>query len=270
MGQVISNAITRAATSPFTLIGSMFGGGGEELGLQEFVPGETRLTPDSSRRLETIQRALVARPELNLELEAGYDLAADTYALKRRKIIEQVNRRVLDERDRLGTQSNVRGTPVSQDERAAMIRRMFDETFPVLTRFTKPLPPAPPPAPEVQAPAAPRNRGFLQRTLDVATLKSMRERHASRKAQDEAKVPVFIKRPLVTGTELPLTEMISRLAETISITPDDLHALADARAAQIKEILVSDGKIPPDRIVQRSTGDDTAAAKGPRVTLQLR
>lgn len=270
MGQVVSNAITRAATSPFTLIGSMFGGGGEELAQQEFVPGETRLTPDSLRRLATVQRALIARPELNLELEGGYDLAADTYALKRRKVIEQVNRRVLEERERLGTQPGVRGTPVSQDERAAMIRRMFDETFPVLTRFTKPLPPAPPPAPQVQAPAPPENRGFLQRTLDLATLRSIRERRAAEKAQAAAKVPVFIKRPLVTGTELPLTELISRLAETIPITPDDLHALADARAAQIKEILVNDGKIPPERVVQRSTGDDTAAAKGPRVTLELR
>ena len=43
--RAIMNILEKVATSPFSLIGAAFGGGGEELGYQDFAPGNAELTP---------------------------------------------------------------------------------------------------------------------------------------------------------------------------------------------------------------------------------
>src|SRR5262249_31354658 len=50
------NLIMKAATSPFSLIASAFGGGGaaQDLGVIEFAPGYATLTPESQNKLETV------------------------------------------------------------------------------------------------------------------------------------------------------------------------------------------------------------------------
>jgi hypothetical protein len=266
VGEIVSNAITKAAKSPFTLLGALFGGGGEELGQQEFAPGGTVLTSDGIRRLTTVQRALIARPELDLELQGGYDVVADTYALKRSQFEARLNQRIMDERSRRAGGGGPSAEPITEAERGAMVRRMFDESFPVLTRFSKPLPPPP----GVQVPEAPAHRGLVKRTVDIATMKAYRDRRASRKALAEAQAPDTTTAPLVTAQELPVAEMMGRLAEITTITPEDLTTLADARAARVKEALTAEGKIPAERITMAKTAGDVAAAKGPRVTLSLR
>src|SRR6185436_10526776 len=80
--RVVGNLLTKAATSPFSLLGSMFGGGGDELAFQEFAPGATELAPDGLAKLVTLTKALRARPGLNLEIAGSFDSAADGFALK--------------------------------------------------------------------------------------------------------------------------------------------------------------------------------------------
>ena len=77
--RVIVNLLTKAAVSPFALLGSMFGGGGDELGFQEFVVGTAILQPTEIAKLETMVKALTNRPGLSLDIEGSYDAAADAY-----------------------------------------------------------------------------------------------------------------------------------------------------------------------------------------------
>ena len=42
--RAIVNILEKVATSPFSLLGAVFGGGGEELGYQDFAPGSAELT----------------------------------------------------------------------------------------------------------------------------------------------------------------------------------------------------------------------------------
>src|SRR6202030_4414340 len=71
------NLIVKAATSPFTLIASAFGGGGagaqQDLGYIEFKPGYSRLTPDSQQKLDTVAKALADRTALKLNIEGRID-----------------------------------------------------------------------------------------------------------------------------------------------------------------------------------------------------
>jgi len=84
--KVIVNLITKAITAPFALLASAFGGGGEELGYVEFEPGSTALSEASSRRLDTLAKALLDRPALRLEATGRADPAQDEVALRRQHL----------------------------------------------------------------------------------------------------------------------------------------------------------------------------------------
>ncbi|MBV5350251.1 hypothetical protein JZU71_03695, partial [bacterium] len=54
--KVIVNLLVKAVTSPFALLGSMFGGG-EELSNVEFDFGRSVISPDAQTRLEKLAKA---------------------------------------------------------------------------------------------------------------------------------------------------------------------------------------------------------------------
>src|SRR6202030_4489395 len=80
------NLIVKAATAPFTLIASAFGGSGggaqQDLGYIEFKPGYSTLTPDSQQKLDTVAKALADRTALKLNIEGRIDPKFDTDGYK--------------------------------------------------------------------------------------------------------------------------------------------------------------------------------------------
>jgi len=50
--RAIVNILEKVATSPFSLLGAVFGGGGEELGWQDFAPGSAALTATDKSKLD--------------------------------------------------------------------------------------------------------------------------------------------------------------------------------------------------------------------------
>jgi len=92
--QVIVNLLGKALTSPFALIGSLFGGG-EELSHVDFAPGYAALTPESQKRLENLAKALDDRPALTLEVAGGVDPEKDREGLRHAWMERQVKARKL-------------------------------------------------------------------------------------------------------------------------------------------------------------------------------
>jgi hypothetical protein len=76
--RIFINLIVKAVTSPFALISSAFGGGGDELGYAEFAPGSVTLTATTQSKLGTIAKALKDRPALKLDLIGRVDPVTDT------------------------------------------------------------------------------------------------------------------------------------------------------------------------------------------------
>jgi len=72
------NLIVKAVTSPFALIGGMFEG--EDLNQLEFEPGQARLTPATTEKLDALIKVLYDRPALELEISGFADPASDTPA----------------------------------------------------------------------------------------------------------------------------------------------------------------------------------------------
>ncbi len=87
--RVIVNLLTKAITSPFSLIASAFGGG-DELGYVEFAPGSANLTDAGRKKVETLGKALNDRPGLRLEITGRIDPATDAAGARRAWLDEQV------------------------------------------------------------------------------------------------------------------------------------------------------------------------------------
>jgi len=66
--QIIFNLIEKAITSPFALLGSIFGGGAD-LGFVEFDPGSSVLSGEAVDKLASLAEALFERPGLKLDIE---------------------------------------------------------------------------------------------------------------------------------------------------------------------------------------------------------
>ena len=90
--KIIVNLLVKAATSPFALLGAMFGGG-EELSYLEFDPGLSVPPEAGEGKIANLAKVLDERPGLKLEIEGHVDLEKDKEALRqiafRRKVSAQ-------------------------------------------------------------------------------------------------------------------------------------------------------------------------------------
>jgi hypothetical protein len=79
--RVVVNLLTKAATSPFALLGAVFGGG-EELSFVEFQPGLATLDAVALDKLGKLGKALNDRPGLSVDVSGRADPATDREGLK--------------------------------------------------------------------------------------------------------------------------------------------------------------------------------------------
>jgi hypothetical protein len=263
--RVIVNLLTKAAVSPFALLGSMFGGGGDELGYQEFQPGQAELQAGEIKKLETMTRALANRPGLSVDLEGNYDPAADAYALKRAKLAADVRKAIWTREHQADPNIAPPGQLlITPEQSAAMIKTLFDQAFPPGTKFGTPLP-RPPEV--VRPPPAPQS--FLRRLTAFLTLQEIQEK---RRTEEENKRRQTAYTQSVASAEaagLPVEEMSARLAETKEVTPDDLRALAARRAEAVRRYFVETGHIDAGRLFLAKVTDGSTISRGPRVVLSL-
>jgi hypothetical protein len=273
--RAVVNLLAKAAVSPFSLLGLMFGGGGDELGWQEFAPGESALTPEGLARLGALAQALRARPGLSVTLEGGFDAAADGSALQHAKLTDSVRRFVGEARH--ATDPNAAAPEpreIAPEEFAAAVKRMFDRKFPPGTAFGTPLPP--PPVIEPFVPTPPPT--LLGRLMALLTFKEARERSAHRLQQKKAQDEFLQQAKVAAAAGLPLEEMVGRLAEATEVTLDDLRALAAERAQRVRDYLATEGRIDPARLilarpkeapVEEGAPAPAPVGQGPRVFLTL-
>jgi hypothetical protein len=81
--------LTKIATSPFKLLGSLFGGD-EEMNLVEFAPGSATLEPAARQRLSGLVKAMKERPGLQLEVPAVYSTEVDGAALATQAVDQKI------------------------------------------------------------------------------------------------------------------------------------------------------------------------------------
>ena len=81
--KIIGNLLVKAATSPFALLGAVFGGG-EQLSYLEFPPGISDVPAGEEGKLGNLEKALHDRPALKLEIEGHVDIEKDREGMRQR------------------------------------------------------------------------------------------------------------------------------------------------------------------------------------------
>jgi uncharacterized protein involved in outer membrane biogenesis len=128
---VFANLIVKAATSPFSLIASTFGGGHQQqLDYIAFAPGLATLTPDAQSQIATITRALTDRPGLRLEITGRVDPARDVEGLRQAMLAQAVRaEKIKDE----GNSADAAAVAVPPDEYDKYLKRAYKKA-----KFDKP------------------------------------------------------------------------------------------------------------------------------------
>lgn len=271
---VLTNTIAKAAASPFSLLGQAFGGGGDELGWQEFAFGSAAPDADGIRKLETVARALNGRPALSLTITGGADPAADAAALRRERFEAELRAaawglRRLDD-------PNVpppAAIEVTAEERPVLLARLHAMAFPEPTPAS--LAPAPAEASAAVAPTSSpvssassaasaqedpdsrRTPGRLPRfggtsvrgVVPAPAVPDERARPApaveTPPAAQAAPAPTV---PVEAPPAFTPEEMESRLLARIRIPEADIRGLAEERAQNLRAWLIERGKVAPERI----------------------
>ena len=87
--KIIVNLLTKAATAPFALIGAMFGGG-EDLDYIEFDYGKASLTDAGMKKVSVIQKILVEKTDLKVDVQGYADKERDREGLKQYLVQKKV------------------------------------------------------------------------------------------------------------------------------------------------------------------------------------
>jgi uncharacterized protein involved in outer membrane biogenesis len=129
--QVIVNILTKVATAPFALLGSLFGGG-EELSYIEFDNGSTDLSEPNMKKIETLVKALKAKPALKLDIVGGVDMERDREGLIQYQFQRKLKAQKLNELVRKGEKvESVDEITIEKQEYERYLKRAYSaEKFP--------------------------------------------------------------------------------------------------------------------------------------------
>jgi hypothetical protein len=129
--KMIGNFILGIVTSPFKMLGSLFGGG-EELSYIDFAAGVGDIAPDNTAKLDSLAKILFERPGLNLEIQGQFDPHSDREGLRKIRFEHELKSAKLKSMMAGGQPAiPLEQMTISAEERDRMVRRAYaDATFP--------------------------------------------------------------------------------------------------------------------------------------------
>lgn len=266
--QVIRSLITKAATSPFTLIGAMFGGGSrssEDLSFQEFTPGSAELAANATGKLDVVARALRERPALRLAVMGNTDPAADLAALKEQELEHRIRTSIWEDVRKVDpTIDTPDKITVSVGAANRVIGLLYQDAF----MHSMPEAPSVPSATPTEAP---RKRMFLFRWFTrnkPEPAPTPTPPPALRPGPSPAVGTGLAAAAAPTPVVLPsVDEMRRRLLDAVPVGDQELQKLSLDRANEVRKYMMSRGQVSPDRI--EVVAREGALKPSRRVILQL-
>ena len=195
IGQILMNLLEKAATSPFKLLGALFGG---EEGFSSvlFAPGSAELAASEQEKLAKLGKVLADRPALNLEVRGYID----------------------KERDPEGYRQEL------------LLKKMKNEKFLALVREKKNLP------------------GQTADGMSIGPVEESTWLKAVYKKEKFPKPRNFIG----MAKELPDAEMKKLIFASTAVGDEELSQLVRERVMAVKNFLVTEGKVPRERVFEKS------------------
>jgi hypothetical protein len=257
--RTVLNILEKVATSPFSLLGAAFGGGGEELSYQDFAPGNAVLLPANEQKLDSLVKGLYARPALQLEIAGSIDPEADRDGLRRTSLDKQIRTRQwqsLRKAERAATTPDQ--ITLTSEERAAWVKKLYSEAL----------------GSGVINPAfIAANTNLIAIAAQIPSRSVENEKNATRLMQrSSATAPKSSKAAATTHQTKPASadpkEIL--LLATIPVTDGDFEALASDRAKAIRAYILQTGKVEAARLFLAENQTGGVRSDGSRVYLQFR
>ena len=223
--RAIVNIITKIATSPFAVLGSVFGGKGEEVSFQDFPPGSAELRAANLEKLALLINGLQERPGLQVEIEGSFDPTADFLALRRQKLDRAFQAQKWAEKHPTG-QPNMPpdGIVLTPDERNDYLKKRY--------------------ALMLQSSGAPQPE-----TSKNASIRPAAPVGAKTGGTREKSGAPAVQAPGISGLSAPPNEMEKEVLKTITVSDDELRELARNRARRVQEKILESGRVAPERIL---------------------
>jgi hypothetical protein len=267
--RALVNILEKVATSPFSLLGSVVGGG-EELKEIAFTTGSAMLTDEERDKLAKLAKALAERPSLNLEVSATYDQQQDRLGIARAKL-----RRFFKEK-KLKAMTPAQAQAISIDDLVLdelEYERMVRETYDALTAATQNASPGAEITLENLPPPPKQQSGFWDFLARLNPFGGQdKATQATKPSPNRPDVA-----PSADGTPQPaspsLAEMERALLEKQPVTEQDFEQLRKDRAEIVHNYLIDQGQIEPERVFvtapKPGEGDGADTGQGSKALLTL-
>jgi hypothetical protein len=255
----VLNILTKAATSPFSLLGALVGGG-EELSYQDFAPGTTALSPDNQKKLDSLVKALYERPALQLEIAGSIDPEADRDALRRANIEKQIRSRIwnsLSKSERAATKPDQ--LTLTPNEYSAWVKKLYSEAVGIGV-----INPAFIAANTNLAAVAAQIKPVSMEPVKGATRQMRSAPGAAPSKSAPAAIGTAPAKPVVSGDPMEIM-----LMATIPVSDADFRALAAERAKAVRAYLLQTGKVETERLFISESQTGSVRSDGSRVYLQF-
>ena len=197
--RVLVNLVAKAATAPFSLIASAFGGG-DELSRIEFAPGLARLEPEARKRVATLAKVMRERPGISFEVVGQVNSAEDREGLRRFLYERNLKKIKMDELVRAGAEvASVDDLTMEPAERERLVDKAYGAAkFPkpkTFIGFEKRLPPV-----EQEKLLLANTRVDDDQLRDLALRRATAVQAALSKATPEAAHRLFLMTPRSAGS----------------------------------------------------------------------
>jgi hypothetical protein len=256
--RAIVNILEKVATSPFSLLGALFGGGGEELGYQDFAAGSAQLTADDTKKLDSLVKGLYARPALGLEISGSIDPDGDREGLQRAALDREIRTRIwMKLRKSEQATNSVDQIVLSPDDRAHWIKKIYAEAE-AAGKIT----------PELIA----ANTNLADYAAQVLPRKLTADKGASKleNSATPTETQAAAKKTFQTKLVPPPDPVEAVLLVTFPVSPGDLETLAASRAKVVQAYILQTGKVEASRLFLKAGTAEGVRSDGSRVYLQFR
>lgn len=265
INRAIVNVLTKIVTSPFAVLGSIFGGKGEELSFVEFTAGGTGLSADGRAKLDSLAKGLYERPALQLDIEGAVNPEADREGLRRLALAKQLRTKKW-----MAMSKSARGdltpeqVPLTTDEATQWIQTIY--------RLGVEKGELPPPAISTNGPAD----AVAASERPAPTAKETGKGATALLPPSKSPAPVSAaqavggrSRPPAAG-DVTLAQMERVLLDAVVVSDGDLRTLAAERAKAVREYILQTGKAEAERMFLVEAQTTGLNGKGNRVLLQLK
>lgn len=212
---VIKNLLVKAATSPFSLLSSLLGGGDQEFTSVTFAPGLVIIDEEQLAQLHKLAGMLAQRPSLTLEISAFADRENDPENYRqeqlRQMLVEAKWRELVERGAAPETKDQV---VISPEEYPEMILTVYEEAeFPRPRNFVGMLKKLP--VEEMEKLLLANIRAGEEELQELAKMRALAVRDALVSANEEIKPRLFLMQPDIYAA--PKEGPASRVEFNISV-----------------------------------------------------